>query len=339
MPLSVKHSKLSDKSDGQDPSLLQPSDWNADHEFKVEAKSLVGNSTNSEANAESVHLSDDFKLEDGELSLTSNLSDIDIVVATVDDDNPDNARVLTTTPTVAWDVATAKQAKANVVDKGITLAKMELGEAGGEVLYYDKTTKAPVRLPYGTKGMVLQTGTAAVTGPPAVAAVNPAWGFSGFPHVVLQGQKTGTEGSFAAGSWITRLLATAVYDLYDLVLTQTQGTPAVGTNRFRLVAGTYVAEWNAPALLVGTHQTRLYNITDSVAIGYGTTELAYDDPNNDASQSRSVGIVKFTIAANKDLALQHRASSANTTNGFGIASPFATGSPDIFSVVKIWRIA
>jgi hypothetical protein len=189
--------------------------------------------------------------------------------------------------------------------------------------------------------MVLQTGTAAVVGPPAVAAANPAWGFSGAPHAVLQGQKTGTEGSFVTGNWITRLLATEVYDLFDLVLIQTEGTPAVGTNRFRLVAGTYIVEWNAPAWLVNVHQTRLYNITDSAAIGYGTTEYAYADAPDNASQTRSVGIAKFTIAANKDLALQHRCSVANTANGFGVSSPDTFGSPstDIFSMMKIWRIS
>jgi len=326
LPISVKHPKTSEKADGQDDSLIQPTDWNAVHEFKVNAESLVGNPTGSVAAATNIPLSDDFKFVDGKLSLDA--ADGQIVFA----------EQLIDTPTVDW-TTTATEIKADVVDKSITLAKMELGSAGGEILYYDKTSKAPVRLPYGTKGMVLQTGTAAVTGPPVVAAVNPAWGFSGAPHAVLQGQKTGLEGSFAAGSWITRLLATEVYDLFDLVLIQAQGSPAVGTNRFRLVAGTYVAEWSAPALLVNTHQTRLYNITDSVAIGYGTAEYAYNNPDNDASQTRSVGIVKFTIAANKDLALQHRASNANTVNGFGIGSPFATGSPDIFSMVKIWRVA
>ena len=327
MPLSVKHVKHSEKSDGQDSSLLQPSDWNAAHVFDTEAKSLVGNSTLSVGAAEDIKLSTEFTLEDGLLSLANEKQ---IVFA----------EDLTDTPTVAWTV-TLEDVKANVPDKSVTLAKMELGSAGAEILYYDKDTKAPVRLPAGTAGMVLRTGTVASVGPPVVAATNPVWGFSGAPHAVLQGQKDGTEGSFTTGNWITRLLATEVYDLFDLVLIQTQGTPAVGTNRFRLIAGTYIAEWNAPAWLVNVHQTRLYNITDSTVIGYGTTELAYDDDGSNASQTRSVGIAKFTIVADKDLVLQHRCSSANTDNGLGVSSPptFGSASTDIFSMVKIWRVA
>jgi len=322
LPIIVKHPKISEKADGQDDSLIQPTDWNAVHDFDVNATSLVGNPTGSVAAATNIPLSDDFKFVDGKLSLDA--EDGQIVFA----------EQLTDTPTVDW-TTTTTEIKADVPNAAITLAKMELGPTGGEILYYDKTSKAPVRLPYGTKGMVLQTGTAEVTGPPVVAATNPAWGFSGFPHAVLQGQKAGTEGSFALGAWRTRLLATEVYDLFDLVLIQTQGTPAVGTNRFRLVAGTYVAEWSAPAFQVNAHQTRLYNITGAAVISHGTTEYSND---NNSSQTRSVGIAKFTIAANNDLELQHQCALSNTANGMGVASPF-TSSLDIFSQMKIWRIS
>jgi hypothetical protein len=339
LPITVKHFKVSDKADGQDVSLLQPSDWNEDHVFKVNTKSLVGNSTTTLSDADNIRVSSDFKLEDGMLSL--DVSDGAIVTASATDDTF-QSRVLTASPTVSWELPATPappadgQVKANVVDRSITLAKMELGPTGGEILYYDKTSKAPVRLPYGTKGMVLQTGTAEVTGPPVVDATNPVWGFSGFPHAVLQGQKTSTEGSLASGAWRTRLLATEVYDLFDLVLIQTQGTPAVGTNRFRLIAGTYVVEWSAPAFQVNHHQTRLYNITGAAVIAHGTTEYSND---NNSSQTRSVGSVRFTVAADKDLELQHQCAISNTANGMGVASPFTTGSPDVFSVVKIWRIS
>jgi len=342
LPITVKHFKVSDKADGQDVSLLQPSDWNEDHVFKVNTKSLVGNSTTTLSDADNIRVSSDFKLEDGMLSL--DVSDGAIVTASATDDTF-QSRVLTASPTVSWELPATPappadgQVKANVVDRSITLAKMELGPTGGEILYYDKTSKAPARLPYGTKGMVLQTGTAEVTGPPVVAATNPAWVFSGFPHAVLQGQKTSTEGCINATAWTTRLLATELYDLFDLVLIQTEGTPAVGTNRFRLVAGTYVVEWSAPAFSVNVHLTRLLNFTDTVVLGYGTTEFSYAQSAHDTTQTRSVGIAKFTIAAGKDLVLQHRATVANTANGLGIVNSFATGSPDIFSVVKIWRVA
>jgi hypothetical protein len=109
LTLSLKHSKAIDKADGQDPALLQPSDWNAQHVLKVAAKKLVGNTTDSEASAEEVALSDDFEMAGGVVSLATKLSNFEVVVADIDPDNPENARVLITTPTIAWDKSTPEQ--------------------------------------------------------------------------------------------------------------------------------------------------------------------------------------------------------------------------------------
>src|SRR6187399_2115821 len=38
----IKHAKISGKADGSDPSLVQPSDWNADHVFTGDV-TLPGN--------------------------------------------------------------------------------------------------------------------------------------------------------------------------------------------------------------------------------------------------------------------------------------------------------
>jgi hypothetical protein len=335
LPIAVKHFKVSDKADGQDPTLLQPSDWNKDHVFKVDAKSLVGNATISLTDATSIGISDEFKFEDGKLSLSSNFEDAEVVVAASSDDFP-GSRVLTSTPTVAWDIATAAQAKANVPDAGITLAKMELGPVGGEILYYDKTSKAPVRLPYGTKGMVLKTGTAAIVGPPAVAATNPAWGFSGPPHAIIREQqptdvKSHAGPTFAAG-WHNRFINTEVYDTYDFV------TFANATNSnvvFKLGIGTWYIEWSCPARECKSHQTRLLNNTDAAhPVVYGTSEWSdLDNP----TQSRSIGAAQVTVTVATDYVIQHFAEASG--GSFGVPTGSALSSIEVYTIVKIWRVA
>ena len=90
-------------------------------------------------------------------------SDAEYLVAT-SDPTLSAERVTTDTATIAWDHGTASQAKADVVDNSITLAKLEHGTQG-DVLYYG-ASGAPARLGAGTDGQVLQSQG---------AAANPQW--------------------------------------------------------------------------------------------------------------------------------------------------------------------
>lgn len=47
MTISLKHSFQSAKSDTSDPTLIQPSNWNAEHSITCAANSVLGNSTSS----------------------------------------------------------------------------------------------------------------------------------------------------------------------------------------------------------------------------------------------------------------------------------------------------
>ena len=325
LPIAVKHFKVSYKADGQDPSLLQPSDWNKDHVFRVDAKSLVGNVTDSPGDATSVPLSDEFKFEDGKLSLGSNFEDAEVVVSVDTDDFP-GARVLTATPTVAWDFATAKQAKANIPDNGVTLAKMELSPTGSEILYYDKTSKAPVRLPAGTAGMVLKSGNVAVVGPPVVDATNPSWGFTGAPHAVYRDQKAnGVAGGTTTAAWVDRVINHKLYDTYDFV--------TLAANVFTLGIGTWVIEWSCPARECQMHQTRLFNNTDTAhPVVYGSSE--YSDLDN-PTQSRSTGVAQVvtTVATGSKFNIVCVAGGS-----LGVASNFDSCScyryREVYTIVK-----
>lgn len=331
MALEIKHTKVIPKLDGEDPDLLQPSHWNAAHKITVPAASLIGRAAASEGDAEAITIGAGLELDNTGNILSSKaivLETADIIVGTaISPSTPmPNHRVLTDTASVKWDIATANQAKANIGSRGVTLAMMELG-LRGDLLTYG-TGDAPLRLAAGEFGQTLVAGG---------AAADLAWGWSGAPHALVAGVMSAgsNEGAFTSGAWRTRLLDTQVYDAYGLVLVVGQGSPAVGVNRFRLNAGTYVVEWSAPAFSVNKHQTRLYNATDAVAIAYGTS--AYSNDNN-PSQTISDGVARFTIAANKDLEIQHQCQTTNA-QGLGVGSGFGSGNTEVFSRVKIWRVS
>jgi hypothetical protein len=301
---------------------LQPTDWNAEHVFKVEAKSLVGNSTSSEAAAEAIHLSDDFEFEDGDLSLTTSLNDVDIVVATIDAANPDSARVLTNTSSISWDVSVDEQVKAKVVDDSIGLAHMAHSAVGGELLYYSKTGTpigAPTRLAIGDLGTVLTS----------VSAV-PSWEYSGAPHCVLieqqsNGQNAHDNAAFTAAGWRDRVINTQILDTFHFV--------TFASNIFTLDIGTWVVEWSVPASRCEFHQTRLYNNTATAHPFYmGTSEFA---PNTSNGQSRSTGVAQVAHTVATGYKIQHY---CDVTGTFG-KSTGATGGTEVYTVVKIWRVA
>ena len=324
MAISLKHNKVSDKADGQDDSLLQPSHWNAEHKFIVPAKKLVGNSDDAEAPAEDISVGLGLELVDGALQFGGD--DAQVLVAVADTVFP-GARAVTDTTTVTWDKPDApdqNKIKANVPDNAITLAKLEHGTEA-QILYYG-TDGSPIRLAPGVKGSVLVSGIASAVGPPVVAFTAPSWGFAGAPHAVLRDKKgNGVQGGgFTNGEWRDRVLNNEQYDTYDFV--------TLASNKFKLVAGTYVVEWSAPAFSVTQHQSRLWNDTDSLILESGTAEVS------GTTQNRSLGIAKFTIAAGKDLIIQHRCDITKATDGFGSAANYNDMS-EIYTLVKIWRVA
>lgn len=145
------------------------------------------------------------------------------------------------------------------------------------------------------------------------------------PDIILQDQKSsGTNGgTFTSGAWRTRDLNTLVRNNNAL--------GSLATNQLTLPAGTYYAEWSAPAHIAGHSQTRLTNATDSTVIGYGTT--AYDAGLGVQVDSR--GCAVFTITSNKAFQVEHRCSSSESTDGFGMASAF--GNIEVYAELRIWK--
>lgn len=54
MTINIKHAFVSQKSDTSDPTLIQPSNWNAQHTLTAAANTVLGNSTSSTGNVSEI---------------------------------------------------------------------------------------------------------------------------------------------------------------------------------------------------------------------------------------------------------------------------------------------
>jgi hypothetical protein len=118
-------------------------------------------------------------------------------------------------------------------------------------------------------------------------------------------------------------LNTGTFDPYNLV--------AVASNQFTVSADCWV-EWSAPGVACDRTQTRLFNVTDSVAVGYGIP----------CSQSVS-GQVNF-VSSGGHLSCPARLIGSNSAS-FLPAAPTASamlaifGGTKVFTRVVFWRTA
>jgi len=130
--------------------------------------------------------------------------------------------------------------------------------------------------------------------------------------ILLQDRKTaGTAGGgFTNGAWQTRTLNTELYD--------DDGFVSLSGNVFTLQPGTWLIEASAPAYRVAQHQTRLFDVSNTVFVenSEGTSEIAN---SSDSTQTRSFMRVIQTITQPKDYRLEHRCVTTQATNGLGFA--------------------
>jgi len=149
------------------------------------------------------------------------------------------------------------------------------------------------------------------------------------PDMIVQEQQaSGTAaGGFTSGSFVTRALNTAVRNVI--------AGASLASNQITLPAGTYAVEWSAPAQSVGSHATRLFNVTDAAVIETGTSEVGASGTAN--IQSRSFGIAVFTLSSSKAIRLEHQCQTTRATNGLGVAGSLS--AHEVYSWVNIWKTA
>lgn len=139
---------------------------------------------------------------------------------------------------------------------------------------------------------------------------------SGILLGIFEDQKAqGTNGgSFNSGAWQTRGLNTEVYDR--------SGIFSLSGNAFTISQpGDYAISWSAPAAIVNQNQSRLYNVTNSSVVAYGSSMYA---ASNASYVLYSPGIAHVTLSGSTTFRIEHRCETSYAAYGFGIAANFAT---------------
>ena len=128
---------------------------------------------------------------------------------------------------------------------------------------------------------------------------------------------------------------TTGYNKRDLntEIADADGIVSISSNEFTLQAGTYLVKAKVPGYRMALHQAKLYNVTDSSDIQYGTSEQTADGA---AVTNHSQIISRFTLSGAKALAIYHRCSNTDG-EGYGLANNF--GNVQIYTIVEIYKEA
>jgi len=133
-------------------------------------------------------------------------------------------------------------------------------------------------------------------------------------------------GTFTSGAWRTRDLNTEISDADGIV--------SISTNQFTLQAGTYTIYWSGECQESNGNGTRLYNVTDTSAVNYGT--CAYAEASSSGA-TQSSGWTVITISGAKAFEIQHRCQTTRADYGLGIACSLDASGYSIYTVVKILK--
>ena len=125
-----------------------------------------------------------------------------------------------------------------------------------------------------------------------------------------------------AATWVRRDLTTLVRNTIGASL---------ASNQVTLPAGTYFIRWTAPAYKTRGHKTRLYDVSSSATIAYGTSEWA---EYNGYVQNSSSGSSVFTLATTGTIALDHY-----TLFGSGSMGLASGGVTEVYARLEIWKVS
>lgn len=137
-------------------------------------------------------------------------------------------------------------------------------------------------------------------------------------------------GNSTGATWNDRVLNTEV--------TSNISGASLASNVITLPAGTYWIEFDCPAYESGsalTHQSRLYNVDDTATEILGSSG-SINNVSGTGQQAWSHGAGLVVLDAEEDLKLQTY-TSGSETNGLG--SPASTGAGEVYSSIKIWKVA
>lgn len=132
-------------------------------------------------------------------------------------------------------------------------------------------------------------------------------------------------------------LNNAVYNTRPLNQEVTNTIPgaSLASNLITLPAGTYDIDARAQSFASGVCFLRLYNVDDASQIMKGQNA---ETRSATATQQNILMRGRFTLAAEKDIRLDHYSAGAQTTNGMGQANNIS-GQTEIYADVRIEKVA
>lgn len=134
-------------------------------------------------------------------------------------------------------------------------------------------------------------------------------------------------GTAVATTWTPRVLSTEIKDDDSIVSLTT------GDNSFTLVAGTFFIEWHAPFFKTQRTTTRLYDLTGTSPIAFGSATYAYT--THDIGISYGAFIV--TIGSPNAYRIDYYATNGMADEGLGLAHDVSSTS-SIYTMVYIHKI-
>ncbi|MDZ8096784.1 MAG: hypothetical protein RMZ42_33320 [Nostoc sp. DedQUE05] len=139
-------------------------------------------------------------------------------------------------------------------------------------------------------------------------------------------QPSGTEGGNAtAGSWNKRKL--------NSIATDDTASVTLSNNEFVLPAGTYILNAVSPFYRTATSRIRLRNVTDDIVLLNSSS--IYPGSGVDVQCLAELS-GKFSIAANKSLALEYRVFRNQDSASLGLSSGW--GVEEIFSIIDLFKL-
>lgn len=132
-------------------------------------------------------------------------------------------------------------------------------------------------------------------------------------------------GGSTSATWVTR-------DLNTEVISDITGA-SLATNVVTLPAGIYDVFITAPAYNCGTHQIRLYDVTNSAVLAVGTSEYIN---TGRLVQTRSSLETRLDLDEETEVQIEHRTADTVATNGFGF--PSGSGAGEVYTRARFERL-
>ena len=150
-------------------------------------------------------------------------------------------------------------------------------------------------------------------------------------YALLEDEKTDTTngGASTATTWHHRDLNSEVFDPDNIV--------SLASNKFTIGPGTFYITWRCPGYRTAGLNSRLYNVSDSSVVKYGTAGLSYTVSTY--AINHTFGSARVTISSGtKEYRIDMYAHSAYA-NGLGENSLGGATSNNIFTQVEIFKEA